>query len=273
MSTAFTYLKQLIELVEREGDEHNKRKLWSLISRYAQEQVGELPEKETGRLLAEVHELNMEQYIKVQAERFYESFPFASIKSVLINDYIEMEHCRRRDDFERFAMAAYQQLENIVNHLYLQRKLFAEAKIDKEVKMYTATSKDKPAYRYGITLGEQLVFAKKEDRAAAVAKLFAEDKLNYTQRFKVVLYYCYFNKAVISYDQWNDIYQAGYDLYLCRNRNHRGGTDSETQSDRNQYLTQHKYQYYFIFMGFLADIVQTISQVHHKLKKPVAATL
>lgn len=255
MSTTFTYLKQLIELVEREGDEHSQRKLWSLVSRYAQEQVGELPEKETGRLLAEVHELNLEQYIKVQAERFYESFPHNAIKPTLIADYIEMEHCRRRDDFERFAMAAYQQVENITNHLYTELRLFEKANAEKHTKMYTGKTS-----RYGVTLGEQLVFGKKEEKPAGILKLFAADKLNYTQRFKVLLYFNYFNETVKTYDEWNDVYQTGYDLYLCRNRNHRGSTDSETQSERNHYLTEHKYRFYFIFMGFLADFVQTITQ-------------
>lgn len=278
MSTMFTYLKQLIELVEREGDEHNQRKLWSLISRYAKEQVGveKIPEEETGRLLAEVHELNMEQYIKVQAERFYESFPLPlSNKAQLIKDFIEMEHSRRRDDYEGFSLAVYQQIENIVNEVYRYfeiKKNFIEKKDAEVFQMKPGANpfnKDrKPVLIYQIIFkppfsnyktNTPLNDYEKEEYSTNKCKAFLEEgKFDFLDKARMVLYFMYFNQQLRNFDKWNELNNVIISINLSRNTVHRN-INGEGASRAERKKDNHKYSNFLLFQGFLTDFTEGIS--------------
>lgn len=67
--------------------------------------------------IEDIYELCIEKIIKEQASQFYCNFPIASIRQQLIGDFVRMEHFRRKDDFNDFCMALYQQIECIVNIL------------------------------------------------------------------------------------------------------------------------------------------------------------
>jgi hypothetical protein len=253
MNSNLQYLSKLIQIIDTDGNDINKRKLWSLICLLAKKNVGEIPDLETFILVSEVHELNMEQYVRIQALNFYQGFPFGELRSELVNDFVEMEHCRRRDDFERFSMAAFQQIENITNYIFNHFSLFENANKDRDLPMLKGRTN-----RVGGPLGEQLVHYKIQDKKAAVEKLFKTppDRVEFLPKFKMVLYYSYFNETVKSYDDWNAVFFMGYDLYLSRNQNHRGPNEKNKQIDK---LESNKYRYYLLFLGFLADFIQKIT--------------
>jgi len=261
MNSEFSYLKDLIEIVEREGKEHNKKKLWSLIARYAQEKIGILAKDDSAKLIAEVHELNLEQYIRLQATKFYEKFPLNELKYDLVTDFIQMEHCRRRDDFEGFSLAVFQQLENVTNYLFTEKNLWGKAKELSQLPMFTSYSKDGLGKRFGITLGEQLMFRKDSNLDLRLNEFFNKESINvnFLIRFKVILYFIYFKEKVTSISDWNQVYALGYNIYLSRNRNHRGSINSESQAIKQEIITRSRYNYYLLFSGFLADFFQKIT--------------
>jgi len=78
------------------------------------------PVKEIAKhsLVQNIYEYCIENIIDKQAEEFYSDF---KIKEKLIEDYKNMEHERRRDDFERFCLSMYQQIELIMNKPFKDR--------------------------------------------------------------------------------------------------------------------------------------------------------
>lgn len=265
MSNNLKYLCQLIEMVEKDSNDHSRKKLWSLISMLAKREMGDIAEKESTLLLSEIHELNMEQYIRVQARHFYDEFPLLEIKDQLILDFIEMEHCRRRDDFEGFALAAFQQLENTITYIFSNNNLWEKAKLKKDTLFFTSVNKDGVLKSYGIqTLGSQLIYVKdvgEKEKENKINNYFLknQDTVDFVSKFKLVLYFGYFNEVVKTFDEWNQVYNLGYDIYLSRNRNHRGVINTEAQSKKQATISKSKYKYYLLFLGYLADFMQKIS--------------
>lgn len=262
MKSELSYLAKLITMIGEEGNETQIRKLWSLVGLLAKKEVGSLQEKESMDLLSEMHELTMEQYIRVQAIHFYDGFAFPEIKQQLIEDFVEMEHCKRRDDFEGFALCAFQQLENITNFIFNEKGIWERAKFERGNKMYTGLDKNKNPYRYGQTLGSQITFTiqgENPEKLKADFFLKSKDKIDFLPKYKMVLYYSYFNETVKTYDEWNRMYNLCYDLYLCRNGNHRGSIHSDWQSAKKRDLWENKYNNYLRFLGFLADFIKTIN--------------
>lgn len=268
MNSDLQYLAKLIEMVDKESDEHSRKKLWSLIGMLAKKEVGTISEKETNLLLSEVHELNMEQYIKVQAKHFYDEFPFPGIKDQLIYDFIEMEHCRRRDDFEGFSLAVFQQLENTITYIFSNDGLWEKGKLKKDTQFFTSVNKDGVLKPYGIqTLGSQLAYIKDvTDKEKIVNNYFLknQDTVDFVSKFKLVLYFGYFNEVVKTFDEWSQVYNLGYDIYLSRNRNHRGAINTEAQSKKQTTISKNRYKYYLLFLGYLADFMQKISSKYSK---------
>lgn len=262
MKTELSYLSQLITMIGSEGNEAQIKKLWSLVGLLAKKKVGNLKEKESIALLGEMHEFTMEQYIRIQAIHFYDGFPFTEIKQQLIQDFIEMEHCKRRDDFEGFALCAFQQLENITNYIFNEKDVWERLKKERGTKMYTGLNrKDNVAYRWGQTLGDQVTFTIKganPEKLKADFFLKEKEKVDFLPKYKVILYYSYFKETINSYEDWNRMYDVGYNLYLCRNGNHRGSIHSDWQAAKSIELLDNKYSYYLVFLGYLADLVKNI---------------
>ncbi len=90
MNSDLKNLSQLIEMIIKDEDEHNRRRLWSLVGMLAKKRIGIIEDKESTTLLSEMHEMNMEQVIKVQAYGFYKDFPLSKeAVTFLMKDFIE----------------------------------------------------------------------------------------------------------------------------------------------------------------------------------------
>ena len=262
MATELSYLTKLIDLINRDDDIHSKKRLWSFIGVLANKEVGALSDKEINRVLNEVHELNLEQIIKIQAYSFYNEFPINIIKQQLVNDFIEMEHCRRRDDFYRFCVAAYQQVENITNYIFKSRDLWNKTSetLRLEIPIYLNQEKQK----WQFTLLSNLLYLKNstipvENEVSNYITNTNVNFLKFMDKFKCVLYFNYFKDQRIHMQNWDSIYKMGYSLHLTRNRVHRGSIDLESQKFWLENIEYNKYNYYLLFSGFLADFVSKIS--------------
>jgi hypothetical protein len=271
MNSDLQYLGRLISMIDKDGDDQSRKRLWSLICNLAKNEMGNITEKETTILINEIHELNMEQYIRVQAKHFYDEFPFVEIKEQLVADFIEMEHCRRRDDFYRFCVAAYQQLENITNYLFSKFDYWTATtnQIKAELpQLISPTEKN-----WNFSLCKQLVYLSKNKDTDTVAinnfLINGLRDLKFNNKFKIVLYWGYFKDEKINYLLWNTSYELGDKLYAARNKVHRGTVDSEKQAVKLSTIEKNKYKYYLLFSGYLADFIHKITSNYRAKEHPV----
>jgi hypothetical protein len=103
----------VIEFAEMKGNEWMKTKLMDRVGVKSSTNAISAPKIE------EIYEYCLRKIVREHAEQFYRDFKLVDIKDKLIEDFIRMEKFRREDNFEDFCLAAYQQLENIVNRLVL----------------------------------------------------------------------------------------------------------------------------------------------------------
>lgn len=203
-------------------------------------------------LIQNIHEYCIEQKIDEQAKEFYKSFPLIAIRDTLIQDYKNMEHQRRRDDFENFCLHLYQQIEGISNYLFSKHiNLFWENDKGKIAsKSYYDTNQKKNVFpkEGGISL-EKLVFEDVEKIEGWVAK----------RKFRAVLYYFYYGDKTLydTYDFYRK-FKLQDEIYQVRNQNHRGPSLSKPQGKTLNQVFSNKSQHYFKFYGFLYDFITKI---------------
>ena len=70
--------------------------------------------------LNQIYEYCIEDILRKQADNFYDVFKNASFKENLVSDYIRMERFRRRNEFGDYALALYQQIETIINAIFME---------------------------------------------------------------------------------------------------------------------------------------------------------
>jgi len=69
--------------------------------------------------LSQIYEYCIEDILRKQADNFYNVFKYASFKENLVSDYVRMERFRRRNEFGDYALALYQQIETILNAIFM----------------------------------------------------------------------------------------------------------------------------------------------------------
>lgn len=218
---------------------------------------------ENNPVINRIYEHCIEVIIKKQASQFYGNFVLDNIKPQLIIDFESMEHHRRRDDFEAFCLAAFQQLENITISLFdkLKNEILSKRTLP-AFNQYVAGKGEwiKTPGGYRIDL---LLFGEKKDTDPS--KLNNEfsignmDKWYFTNKYRAVLYFSYFNNNLKNLEEFNLVYELGMDLYQMRNKNHRGGKTSPFQMEKIKKIESDIGKYYFIFYGFLADFTSRIN--------------
>jgi hypothetical protein len=207
----------------------------------------------------EIHELCVERIITEQAEKFYAVFPIVDIKKQLIEDYIRAERFKRKNNFEDFCLAVYQQVESIVNWFCSNQFFIDNYNNNKDTITSLLDKNRKP-----ITV-LNLMLANVDEKNIGEDKI--EEKRNKTliglffnERLKSVLYFVYFNGKPFNKYVFDTKYNEINELYQCRNLNHRGGEPTGYQENIIQRIMPYKYLYYLKFTGLLVDFVEKISQ-------------
>jgi hypothetical protein len=207
--------------------------------------------------LDEIYEFCIEMIIKDQASRFYQDFKISTIKESLIQDFIRMERFRRKDDFEDFCLAGFQQVEGIVNYL-ISSPLFKER--FNSLKNSPATIKKNNETGEFFRSGNQtiggLIFMTYEQKRINDYSIKEPSDWFFNHRLRAVLYFFYFNEELkFSTNEFDSIYSTGNQLYLIRNSNHRGGNSTEYQERTKEEIMSNFDRYYFKFLGFLEDFI------------------
>lgn len=197
----------------------------------------------------QLSELCVEKVISEQGQQFYKEFPIQEIVPKLVEDFVRMESFKRRDNFEDFCLATYQQVEAIVNWFCSQDWFDTKYQEDFDKVFYVDRN------GVNITYGKHILNTKDfvQQRGKKLSGLF------FNMRLRAVLHYVYFDSKNV-YGTFKLKYDSLNDLYLCRNLNHRGGESSDYQQNRINDIYPQRYLYYLGFTGVLADFVTNIAK-------------
>ena len=223
--------------------------------------------------LNQIYEYCIEKIIRKQAEDFYKDFPIHAICEQLKLDFTRMEYFRRKNNFDDFCLSVYQQIENITNFVCedkdfneVAQKMWSYPAYLKQGEGITPTlevrshAKDKTDFAIA-----HLIFIGKDDKGQpnslvkpgkALREQFAIDKI------RNVVYFIGYKAEMLSwmYTGFNDICNLLYDLYQCRNLNHRGGSQTEKAESVIKKIKPLESLYYFKFYGLLTQYVEFIKE-------------
>lgn len=186
--------------------------------------------------------------------QLYEHFPIKEIIPQLTNDFIKMERCRRRNEFDEFCLAAYQQIECITNRIGDDPNLNG---IAEKMFAYPAYVKDKKLdNRNGEYSIAKLLFNNNLEKASMrVSEQFAIDKS------KCIIYFIWY-RGKMNYNDYNKFFKICStinDIYQYRNKNHRGSKSTEYQNFTYRKIEPFISLYYLKIIGFIAEYIENIS--------------
>ncbi len=222
--------------------------------------------------LSDINENAIESVIRKLAQDFYCSFPYFKklpepIQNQLLQDYAQMEHQRRRDNFERYAQCIYQQIEAIVTHLFSNGKLWAELLIQRKNKPFSYKKFDPVSKTYSAVLNvgggsvEATIIRYYKYHDIDYDRIFSQpfshlDRRNsFKVQFRVVLYLLYF-EAVATQEHFEEMQNTFEEIYVTRNTIHRGpSTFYPTQEQLVTNILKNKSYYYHKFFGALCEFV------------------
>ena len=215
--------------------------------------------------LNQIYEYCIEDILRKQAENFYDVFKNASFKNNLVSDYIRMERFRRRNEFGDYALALYQQIETILNAIFMD-PIFKDAinsMWDRSFYKYIDKSnrtilKTVSSIVFGVDTIDKEWNSEGKKRAE-------NDKLTARDKFKIVLFYfkyfanasydskncCYISNY--NYNEYNLLFDSIWDIYSCRNTNHRNPEQNE--NEKVQSIMKNASFSYFQFNWTLTEFV------------------
>lgn len=221
----------------------------------------------------DIYEYCIEQVIRDQAEQFYKDFPIKELVLGLKEDYAKMEFAHRKNSFDDFSMALYQQIERITNWVCQNQRLNEAA-----LKLM-----GHPAYVMSIQQSDgKWIEAKISDRSTTstyqIAKLLfgkeASEKAHSglpaqwaVDKIYCVLYFvCYQAKLKSQeYNQFNEYKELFSAIYLFRCLNHRGSEFKDWQKKIIDEIRPQQGVYYFKFMQALLFYVEGVANGLSKL--------
>ncbi len=204
------------------------------------------------RVIQNIHEYCVEKIVKKQAENFYKDFNIKDIKDDLVKDFFKMEHERRRDDFRNFCLTIFQQIENITNELF-HSKLISQISNDRYKRAYTYQKSED-------TIEMMLLWNDRFPEQDYDKKIEKIGTWPFMAKFKAVIYYYYFGKRVYNQFELFPKIRIGNQLYLMRNRVHRGPSINTEQEAKLDEIYQNRSIYYLRFLGFLEDFVWNVNK-------------
>lgn len=255
-------IKTIDKIAQLSKQPGNKWLLEEFFKRFGLEETG------GNSKLDEIYEYCIEKVIKEQAKGFYKDISFKDIEPQLEFDFVRMERARRRNDFDEFAMAIYQQIERITNVVCSNKKLnesvsklmghpaYVNSVVQKNGTWSTPSISDRnTTSSYQIA---KLLFGKSapEKALSNLSAQWAVDKI-----YCVLYFLCYQAKLKShEYSQFTEykyIYNA---IYQFRNLNHRSSVMKDEQKEIIDRIRPQQGVYYFKFMQALLFYVEGVTK-------------
>lgn len=216
--------------------------------------------------LNQIYEYCIEDILRKQATNFYDVFKNSAFKENLVSDYIRMERFRRRNEFGDYALALYQQIETILNAIFMQ-PYFKEI-INKMWHIVFYKYFDKNKNKYIEWTISAIIFGKDTEEnqwSTKDIKRSENDRLTTRDKIRIVLFYfkyfinskydiengCYISSY--NYNEYKIIFDSLWDIYSCRNTNHRNPEQKENEKVKN--IMQKSSYSYFQFNWALTEFV------------------
>lgn len=207
--------------------------------------------------ISRIYEYCIEDIIKQQAESFYEDFVFSDCKDRLTQDFVRMEHNRRRNELEDFSLCVFQQIEYITNYVFekIKEELVLKAN-QKAYYNYDKATKTWSTNDSSESIESVILKFEKKSTKRLKQLFYSENSSDCTVTIKMrsVLYYSMLNETGKEYPikiKYDNFTWELYQLYQVRNKNHRGGViDNDVIPNR----------YFYKFYGLLVDFVDLINK-------------
>ena len=216
--------------------------------------------------LIQIYEYCIEDILRKQAENYYDVFKNASFKDNLVSDYIRMERFRRRNEFGDYALALYQQIETILNAIFMQPDF--KKIINKMWRMVFYKYFDRNKNKHIEWTISAIIFGKDTEENQWNTEGIdrsENDKLTTRDKIRIVLFYfkyfvnskydgengCYISSY--NYNEYKIIFDSLWDIYSCRNTNHRNPEQEE--SEKVKAIMQKSSYSYFQFNWALTEFV------------------
>lgn len=222
--------------------------------------------------IEQIYELCVEEILRQQAENYYEPFNFFSEKAKLVDDYVNMEHARRRNKFDYYSLCLYEQIERIINAI-LSIPDFKTCIIRKDNKLWNEFGckiKEKQLTIGNVIWGEDK--NEKEKYLSSGKKRAENDNLSARDKIHIIIFFLkYFVNEGLSYKKEYDVLCKSYeDIYICRNTIHRGSQQSEKDKDRLIEIHEKEASYYFEFNWLLTQFIRMTKDYPNSIKTVLA---
>ena len=241
--------------------------------------------------LSQIYEYCIEDILRKQAENFYAPLCNNTIKEKLVYDYIRMESFRRKNEFGDYTLALYQQIETILNAIFMVsgfKEIINKMWNETFYKYWDKSKKQFVEWTIGsIVLGTDKDNIKWYTEGIDRAQ---NDKFNARDKIRIVLFYFkYFensnydceNSCYISNYNYNDykfLFDALWDIYSCRNTNHRNPEQNENEKVK-AIMQKTSYSYFQFnwtlteFVWLTKDYINTIESIISKIPKEHKAVI
>ena len=241
-------------------------------------------------ITSDMYTHSIENIISRQSKEFYESklkflaIKDEAIKKQLIDDYLQMEIQRRRDNFERFCQCIYQQIEAVITYIYSNEIAYKSVVANRKKAPYGSSRFDKTQNKVvynkfifpidkttlkpTITVQSLIFgFAKRANDYYTdsdydlyfndVTKTYKSiDK--FITKFKICIFVHYFNEAPAS-DEFKEMADTMNEISIMRNTFHRGPeTFYKNQIDIKDSISKDTPFYTYKFLNFLNSLMDSL---------------
>lgn len=201
----------------------------------------------------QIYEYCIEKIIAEQADNFYKDFPIKEIISRLKDDFKRMEEFRRKNRFDDYSLALYQQIEGIVNYIFSQESFVKTINLLWNNTSYK-TQKGELRTISNDVFGSGDYLTKGLERAK-------ENQFSANDKFKCVIYFIGGFWSANRYPaEFIKLSDEIYDIYLCRNTNHRGSTQNDNLKKKIDSYSDLFTFSYFKFNAALVEFVRIIQE-------------
>lgn len=210
----------------------------------------------------DIYEYCIEEIIKQQAQEFYKDFVIHDLQETLIQDFIRMEHWRRRNNLDEFGMAVFQQIEGIINYLGNNKVLNDIYVLTKNALCYVDYSNPIVTNRYSkstYSIGQFIFYDPKKYSELGHKSL---SLLPTYYKFKVIDYYiCHQASLQMSqYNQFSEEMNLLSMIYALRNKNHRGNEATMEELAKLKPLEDNPSRAFLTLTTFLTWFIDSVQQ-------------
>lgn len=237
-----------------------------------------------------LYEFSVEEVLKKQANEFYKNHNVPNkMKQELIESFVEMEHQKRRDNFEGFCVAVFKQIEccvvhffkngNLLKHIFKIRKnnTFTSYQHYFDYTQKIVNGKTNKEYKYGYLVENNILSMYNNSTESYYSEADYDnffknfdysqikiDRIDFMIKFRIVLFILIFNEKIedFQFKEKKEIFES---IRQVRNTSHGGGKSSLDKSEimTNQQeiainAIEQKYINYFKFQGFLVEFMEGI---------------